>query len=160
MAKLSVKKFQDLIGRSDYLKVIKNMKNKKSLLLDFTSLLDRAKSLRNPPIPIVGGSISQDFELNKRLDGKLIEKFNEVWKSNPKKEGSRHLSMDFDITNQDRTFGATLSYHIAKQFGDSGLPDNSINVSVKGSAGQSFCSFLIKGISVRLEGDANDYVGK
>ncbi|GFS34652.1 putative glutamate synthase [Trichonephila inaurata madagascariensis] len=143
MAKLNVRKFQDLIGKTELLKVIKNMKNPKSLLLDFTSLLECAKSLRNPSKPIVGGSIAQDFELDKRLDVQMIEKYNEIWKSNSEKEPTKQLSLNFDITNQDRTFGATLSYHIAKQFGDSGLPNNSINICVKGSAG-----------------DANDYVGK
>lgn len=67
MAKLHVRKFQDLIGRADLLKVVKNPKNQKSLHLDFSSLLHYAKSLRDPTLPIVGGSISQDFELNKRL---------------------------------------------------------------------------------------------
>ncbi|GFR32444.1 glutamate synthase 1, chloroplastic [Trichonephila clavata] len=93
MAKLNVRKFQDLIGRTELLKVIKNMRNPKSLLLDFTSLLDCAKSLRNPSKPIIGGSIAQDFELNKRLDVKMIEKYNEIWKSNSEKKQVKQLSL-------------------------------------------------------------------
>ncbi|KAF8778796.1 Glutamate synthase [NADH] like protein [Argiope bruennichi] len=135
MAKLHVRKFQDLIGRADLLKVVRNPKNQKSLHLDFSSLLLHAKSLRDPTLPIVGGSISQNFELGKRLDVKLIERYNEIWGKHSANDKKKTLFLSFDITNQDRTF-------------------------VKGSAGQSFCSFLIKGISVRLEGDANDYVGK
>ncbi|GIY36471.1 putative glutamate synthase [Caerostris darwini] len=158
MARLHVRKFQDLIGRADLLKVVKNVKNKKSLHLNFSTLLHHAKSLRNPLLPVIGGSILHDFQLEKRLDVKMIEKYNEVWGSG--KVEKQQLYFSFDITNQDRAFGSTLSYHIAKQYGDSGLPENSIIISVKGSAGQSFCSFLIKGIFVHLEGDANDYVAK
>ncbi|GBL81556.1 Putative glutamate synthase [NADPH], partial [Araneus ventricosus] len=65
-----------------------------------------------------------------------------------------------DITNVDRAFGSTLSYHITKKYGSQGLPPNSIKIKLEGSAGQSFCAFLAPGIHVELEGDANDYVGK
>lgn len=65
------------------------------------------------------------------------------------------------ITNIDRAFGARISYEIAIRYNEDGLPeDRSIDINLKGSAGQSFCAFLAKGVSVRLEGDANDYVGK
>ncbi|KAJ8315106.1 hypothetical protein KUTeg_007256 [Tegillarca granosa] len=65
-----------------------------------------------------------------------------------------------NITNEDRTFGATLSYHISRKYVEAGLPDNSIVINLKGSGGQSFCAFMVKGVHVDLEGDANDYVGK
>ena len=65
-----------------------------------------------------------------------------------------------DIKNEDRTVGATLSYHIAMKYNEAGMDDNKINVDFRGSAGQSFGAFLAKGVSFTLEGDANDYVGK
>ncbi|XP_071041561.1 uncharacterized protein [Parasteatoda tepidariorum] len=158
MSKLHIKQFQDLIGRADLLKIYKNKRNKKASHLDFHSLLKCARSLRTNTVP-VGGSIKHDFELHNRLDNKVIEKYFETWKESSNTE-KKHLSMTLDITNRDRTFGTTLSYHIAKEYGDQGLPDNSIQLYVKGSAGQSFCAFLIKGVSVYLEGDANDCVAK
>ncbi|XP_035213365.1 putative glutamate synthase [NADPH] isoform X2 [Stegodyphus dumicola] len=160
MSKLHIRNFQDLVGRTDLLVVRDNKEHKKASLLDFSSLLKMASPLRKPSAPIIGGSISQDFELDKRLDDKMIEKYLEVWDDSVKNEKKKHFSMTINIANQDRTFGTTLSYHIAKQFGDAGLPDKSIEVFVKGSAGQSFCAFLVKGVTVCLEGDANDYVGK
>ena len=74
--------------------------------------------------------------------------------------GQGHVELDLKITNDQRTFGATLSNAISLQFGDAGLPENTINLNLEGSAGQSFCAFLAKGVTVQLKGDANDYVGK
>jgi len=75
---------------------------------------------------------------------------------------SYSCSVDFEvkIVNVNRAVGSTLSYHIAKKYGDAGLPPGSINIRMTGSAGQSFCAFLVAGCSVTLEGDANDYVAK
>ena len=127
---------------------------KKAATLNFDSLLKSALSLR-PGINVVGGSIKQDFELEKRLDQQLIEL------SQPVLEGrSKHVNIEMNIQNEQRTFGATLSNKISLQCGVDGLPDNSINIKLTGSAGQSFCAFLMRGVTVTLEGDANDYVGK
>ncbi|XP_054715017.1 uncharacterized protein LOC129224565 [Uloborus diversus] len=158
MAQLHVRKFQDLIGRTDFLKVRKNEKNKKVNLLDFTALLNSVSPARTRSASLIGGSVPQDFELNKRLDEILIEKWEQSWYD--AEHMPKNLSFDVDITNQDRTFGTTLSFHIAKKHGDSGLSPGFIQINVKGSAGQSFCAFLIRGISVSLEGDANDCVAK
>ena len=70
------------------------------------------------------------------------------------------INLDMNIRNEDRTVGATLSYHIAMKYNEAGMEDGKINVNFKGSAGQSFGAFLAKGVSFILEGDANDYVGK
>ena len=72
----------------------------------------------------------------------------------------RQVVIDFKITNEDRTFGATLSNHISRKTIEEGLPEKSILINLKGSGGQSFCAFLARGVHVTLEGDANDYVGK
>ena len=71
------------------------------------------------------------------------------------------MEFHVDIVNSNRAVGSTLRYHIARKYGDSGLPDNrEIVINMNGSAGQSFCALLARGVSVNLIGDANDYVGK
>ncbi|XP_035214199.1 putative glutamate synthase [NADPH] [Stegodyphus dumicola] len=154
MAELGIRKFQDLIGRTDLLRMYHNEKNPKSRLLDYSAILLDALSLR-PGTCIIGGSLKQDFQLENRIDNLLIKQAADVI-DRKKKDVTIHM----DITNVDRAFGSTLSYHIAKKYGANGLPDNSIKIKLEGSAGQSFCAFLARGICVELEGDANDYVGK
>merc|ERR1719483_1427553 len=73
---------------------------------------------------------------------------------------SKHVDINMKICNEDRTFGATLSHEISKRTVEEGLPEGSIDIHLTGSGGQSFCAFLARGVTVRLEGDANDYVGK
>ena len=75
-------------------------------------------------------------------------------------EAGQEVSLDYTITNTDRSVGAMLSGEIAKRYGDAGLPDNTLQVKFKGSAGQSFGAFLAHGVHFRLEGEANDYLGK
>uniref|UniRef100_A0ABM0GL38 glutamate synthase (NADH) n=1 Tax=Saccoglossus kowalevskii TaxID=10224 RepID=A0ABM0GL38_SACKO len=70
------------------------------------------------------------------------------------------IHINLKINNEIRTFATTLSYYVSKSFGEEGLPDKTINIKLTGTAGQSFCAFMAKGIHVELEGDANDYVGK
>ena len=72
----------------------------------------------------------------------------------------KSITLNYNIVNEQRTFGATLSYYISVKYHDKGLPDDSIGINLKGSAGQSFGAFLQKGVTLNLEGDANDYVGK
>lgn len=154
MASMGIRKFQDLVGRTDLLSVRKSASAKVNTL-NFDAILMNALTLR-PGTNIVGGSVAQDFELEKRLDETLIKESSAVL------EGTADsVDINLNIHNECRTVGATLSYHIAVKYGDAGLPDGkSINISLKGSAGQSFCAFLSKGVNVTLEGDANDYVGK
>lgn len=154
MAQLGVRKFQDLIGRTDYLRAIDNGSNAKARLLNLGPILKNALHMR-PGVNIVGGSDSQDFQLEKRLDNQLIESAKAVL------EGKQScINLEMTISNECRAFASTLSYYIAMKYGDEGLPDHSINVKLTGSAGQSFCAFMSKGVHVTLEGDANDYVGK
>ncbi|CAG0889586.1 unnamed protein product [Darwinula stevensoni] len=159
MACLGVRKFQDLIGRTDWLRVRKDVSGKSSFL-DFSAVLQNASSL-SPDVNIVAASVPQDFQLDSRLDSVLIEKAKDVLEKKAKK-----VDIEMEVENSQRTFAATLSYQIAlkslfgRKFGEIGLPDHSINIKLKGSSGQSFCAFLARGIHVTLEGDANDYVGK
>jgi len=153
LAKLGCRTWQEAVGRTEFLKQREGL-NKKSSLLCFEKVLKSALEMR-PGTKIQGGSDCQDFELDKRLDGKLIELSKDVLDGKASK-----VDISMDIWNEQRTFGATLSNKISLKFGDNGLPEDSINIKLKGSAGQSFCAFLMKGVSVCLEGDANDYVGK
>ena len=97
---------------------------------------------------------SQDHGLDKALDNELIELAKEaVDKEKP-------VSKTLPISNANRTTGATLSSVITKKTGENGLSDNSINFTFQGSAGQSFGAWVVKGITLKVEGDANDYFGK
>ncbi|CAH2075571.1 unnamed protein product, partial [Iphiclides podalirius] len=155
MASVGVRRFQELVGRTDLLKVREGNANPKARLLNLGPILKNALHMR-PGVNIVGGSKAQDFQLEKRLDNQLIEQCAGILNGTQK-----HIDVKMKITNEDRAFTSTLSYHIAMKYQDSGLPEGSgINISLVGSAGQSFCAFLAKGVSVTLEGDANDYVGK
>jgi glutamate synthase (NADPH/NADH) len=148
LAKLGCRTWQEALGRTEFLKQREGL-SRKSSTLNFDKILKNALEMR-PGAQIVGGSVGQDFELEKRLDGKLIELSQDVI------DGKATMV----IRNEQRTFGATLSNKISLKYGEAGLPDNSINIQLIGSAGQSFCAFLMAGVSVFLEGDANDYVGK
>ncbi|CAG0885609.1 unnamed protein product [Cyprideis torosa] len=152
MAMMGIRRFQDLVGRTDLLRVRKDRAVGTNLVFD--AILMNALEHR-PGTNIVGGSLSQPFNLETRLDEVLIKKCQNVIQ-----EIKNHIELNMEIENTTRAFGTTLSYHIAKKFGDHGLPAGSININLRGSAGQSFCAFLMHGVSVTLEGDANDYVGK
>lgn len=154
MSKLGIRKFQDLIGRTDFLKQ-RPSDCEKASLLNFDAILMDASKLR-PEASIVGGSVEQDFELEKRLDSEIIPLCQDAIDG---KQGV--ILVEREINNDQRSFGATLSHEIAKKYTDNGLPNGTeIDIRLKGSAGQSFCVFLIKGVKVTLEGDANDYVAK
>ncbi|CAL4100267.1 unnamed protein product [Meganyctiphanes norvegica] len=153
MASVGVRKFQDLIGRTDLLRMSENCIPKAGLL-DLSAVLKNALHMR-PGVSILGGSIAQDFGLETHLDQQLISKVAPVLSGQ-----QENISVDMIVNNEDRAFTSTLSYTMAKKFGESGLADNSIRINLKGSAGQSFCAFLAKGVTAVLEGDSNDYVGK
>ncbi|XP_064627288.1 uncharacterized protein LOC135487499 [Lineus longissimus] len=154
MAKLGFRTFQELIGRTDKLCMSKEQANTKAGMLDYTPILKNALDIR-PGVSVAGGSVKQEFDLKNRVDYKVLELAKDVIDGKAKE-----CNINMPITNEDRTFGATLSYHISCKYIEAGLPDHSINIQLTGSAGQSFCAFLAKGVHVTLEGDANDYVGK
>ena len=152
MASLGIKKFDDLIGRSDLLIKRDAIEHWKAKNIDLT------KILWNPSTDSQAenfNSSSQDHNLGKVADKKLIKEASEVLK------GKRpSLKINKLIKNTDRSFGAMLSGEIAKRYGFEGLNDDSIVVNLKGTAGQSFGTFLSKGVTLNLDGEANDYVGK
>ncbi|XP_014678150.1 PREDICTED: putative glutamate synthase [NADPH], partial [Priapulus caudatus] len=154
LGKMGFQTLQEAIGRADMLRVAGTPCNKKAALLDFGPILTYAAELR-PDASTVAASVVQDFKMENRLENELIKK------AMPVIEGLQsELMVKMTIRNVDRTFGATLSYHISKAYKEEGLPEGSIIVKLTGSGGQSFGAFLARGVSLELEGDANDYVAK
>ena len=151
MARLGFRRVDDMIGRVDLLRQREDCGHFKARKLDLSRLLVR-------PSGIVGDSPfacqSQDHGLEGALDHRLIEL------SRPAIDGDADVSGDLPIRNSNRTAGAMLSGRIAGKYGDGGLPERTIDFTFRGSAGQSFGAFLVKGVTFRVEGDANDYFGK
>jgi glutamate synthase (NADPH) large chain len=151
MAKLGFRKFEDMIGRVDLIEMDEALEHWKARGLDFSSILYR------PVMPARVGRrklIEQNHGLDEALDYKLIDHAKEAI------DNGMPVEFKLPIKNVHRTVGAMLSGEIAKKYGSAGLPDDTIKFYFNGSAGQSFGAFLSKGVTMTLEGDANDYVGK
>jgi glutamate synthase (NADPH/NADH) large chain len=151
MAKMGVRKFEDLVGRTDLLDVRPGVEHWKAKGLDFSRLFYR---------PSMGAGVathqceSQDHGLGKALDHELIAKAGAALTV------KKPVAIESRIYNRNRTVGAMLSGEVARRFGHAGLPEDTIHVNFKGTAGQSFGAWLAHGVTFELEGDANDYVGK
>ncbi|KXS20657.1 glutamate synthase [Gonapodya prolifera JEL478] len=152
MASLGLRSINEMVGRTDLLAVNHNLKNPKTRNLDLSPILVPAFSLR--PNVATYNVQKQDHQLYKRLDNKLIES------AKPAIDNGTPVVIDTQVVNTDRAVATTLSYTISKKYGEEGLPDDTIHVRLKGSAGQSLGAFITKGITLELEGDSNDYVGK
>ncbi len=151
MAKLGFRRMDDMVGRVDMLDMRSAVDHWKARGLDFTSML------YNPEVPSRVGrrcNVPQDHGLDEALDYKLIDHAQEAI------DTKTPIEIKLPIKNVHRTVGAMLSGEIARKWGAAGLPDNTIRIELKGSAGQSFGAFLARGVTLELEGDANDYVGK
>ena len=151
LARLGFRRLEEIIGRVDLLDAALAVDHWKASGLDLSPLL------YGPPLPD-GAALtckrSQDHGLEKALDNTLIQLA----------EGAladgRPVRLDLPIRNVNRTVGTMLGYEVTRRWGGEGLPENTIDISFRGSAGQSFGAFLPHGITLRLEGDANDYLGK
>ena len=151
MASLGFRKIDEMVGRVDKLDGRKAIDHWKANGVDLTALLHR------PEVPENVATChrdKQDHGLEKALDHKLIEL------GRHSIESGLPALIELPINNSNRTVGTMLSYEVTKVFGDDGLPEDTIQVHLKGSAGQSFAAFVNKGITMRLEGDANDYFCK
>jgi glutamate synthase domain-containing protein 2/glutamate synthase domain-containing protein 3 len=151
MAKLGFRKMDDMVGRVDLLETRDAIEHWKARGIDLTSVL------YNPPMPSRIGrhcTTKQDHGLDEALDYKLIDHAREAI------DHQTPIEIKLPIRNVHRTVGAMLSGEIARKYGSAGLPDDTIHFEFTGSAGQSFGAFLAKGVTLELEGDANDYVGK
>ncbi|RJE22501.1 glutamate synthase [Aspergillus sclerotialis] len=152
MAKLGIRTVNEMVGRAELLKVRGDLCNAKQEMIDLSLVLTPAESLR--PGAATYNTRKQDHRLHTRLDNKLIAE------SELALEKGLPCRIECDIVNTDRALGATLSYQISRRYGAAGLPQDTIHTNIKGSAGQSFGAFLAPGVTLELEGDANDYVGK
>jgi glutamate synthase domain-containing protein 2/glutamate synthase domain-containing protein 1/glutamate synthase domain-containing protein 3 len=151
MAKMGFRKVEEMIGRVDMIEARPAAGHWKARGLDFSSIL------YNPQLPSRVGRrclIAQDHGLNQALDHELIQLAKESI------ETAKPVEFHLPIRNVHRTVGAMLSGEITRRHGSKSLPDGTIHFSFDGSAGQSFGAFLTKGVTLTLEGDANDYVGK
>ena len=152
MASLGFRSITEMIGRVDCLETDDAIRHWKADGLDLTSMLAPAQK----PHDDVGVycQMPQDHGLDVALDNKLIEL------AQPAIQNGESVRIDLPIINTNRTVGTTLSHEIAKNHGLNLLPDGTVHIKFTGSAGQSFGAFLAKGVTLELEGDANDYVGK
>jgi glutamate synthase (NADPH/NADH) large chain len=151
MASLGIRKFDDLIGRADLLDIQAGIEHWKIHGLDFSKIfyqpnVEKEVSRRH--------SEEQSHGLEHALDNELIKL------AKPALEKREKVSINLPITNTNRTVGTMLSHEIAKRFGHEGLPQDTIQITLTGTAGQSFAAFLAQGISVELNGEGNDYVAK
>jgi len=151
MATLGFRRIEDMIGRSDMLEMRPGIDHWKAKGLDYSQLL------YHPEAPSRVGrrcQIAQDHGLEDALDAKLIDH------ARPAIDNATPVEITLPIRNVHRTVGAMLSGEIARKYGSAGLEPGTIHCKFSGSAGQSFGAFLARGVTLELEGDSNDYVGK
>ncbi len=151
MAELGFRKFEDLVGRADLLKVNTAISHYKAKGLDFSKVLyHQAKNAKT----ILRCESQVPFDTQSVLDMEIISKVNHAIGQKKK------VRLQIPIKNYHRTVGAMLSGKISDIHGSAGLPADTITIRFEGSAGQSFAAFLINGVTFELAGDANDYLGK
>ena len=152
MAKLGLKTINDMIGRVDLLNTEDAVQHWKASGLDLSSILEPAQILfEDTQVYCVK---EQDHGLDKALDNELIAL------AAPALEKGDKVSIESKIINTNRVVGTMLSNEVAKKWKEDMLPSDTINIKLTGSAGQSLGAWLAKGITLTVEGDANDYVGK
>ena len=149
LAEMGFTRLEDIVGRTDLIELKPVEKETKAGLLDFSRLLHKAEG--NAAIHHV---CEQKHEISHVKDVEIIASATEAL------EHGKEVSLEYAIANTDRSVGAMLSGAVATRYGNEGLPEQTINVKFKGSAGQSFGAFLAHGICFKLEGEANDYLGK
>lgn len=151
MASLGFRTVNEMIGQSDRLNMRKAIHHWKARGLDYSKILTKPEASADTALY---NKEQQDHGLEKALDHKLIE---QSWSALDRGE---KVEIDSEIRNVNRTVGAMLSGRIALRYGHKGLPDDTILIRARGTAGQSFGAWLARGVSIELEGEANDYVGK
>lgn len=152
MASLGIRSINKLIGRVDLLDTNDAIDHWKADGLDLSLIL--APAQKPHEAVQVYRTQAQNHQLDAVLDRRLIAE------AHYSLENQDPTSMQHKVVNTDRAVGTMLSHEIAKRYGEKGLPDNTIQIHLRGSAGQSLGAFLAKGVTIHLQGDANDYVGK
>lgn len=149
LADMGFTRLEDIVGRTDLIELHPVAKGTKASLLDFSRMLCRMDSNA-----ALHHCTEQQHDIAHVKDVEMLAA------AAPALESRREVSLEYAIGNTDRAVGAMLSGAVATRYGNDGLPDGTISVKFKGSAGQSFGAFLARGISFKLEGEANDYLGK
>jgi len=151
MAQLGYRSLKEMTGQSDRLDLADAINHWKAKGLDFSKILRKPEA--GPDVAVFNCE-PQPHEIDKALDCKLIEA------AQPALESKQPVLIDMQVCNTDRSVGAMLSGKVAKRYGHEGLLDDTIHITLKGTAGQSFGAWLAKGVTLELDGEGNDYVGK
>ncbi|MDO8938392.1 MAG: glutamate synthase large subunit [Methylicorpusculum sp.] len=151
MAKLGYRTINEMIGQMDRLEMRRAIDHWKAKGLDFGRLLTKPQV---PDTVAIFNSETQDHGLDQALDLKLIEM------AQPALQRGESVRIEIPVKNFNRTVGTMLSGRLAEKYGLAGLPDDTIYIKARGTGGQSWGAWLAKGITIELEGEANDYVGK
>ncbi|MBX6382796.1 MAG: glutamate synthase large subunit [Microbispora sp.] len=151
LAQLGYRSLDEVIGRVDLLDTTRAVEHWKASGLDLSPILYQPELPEGTPRRKV---VEQDHGLDKALDNTLIQLAEGAL------EYGDPVTLELPIRNVNRTVGTMLGHEVTKRYGGAGLPDNTIDVSFTGSAGNSFGAFVPRGITLRLTGDANDYLGK
>lgn len=149
LAEMGYTKLDDIVGHSELIVHKPVAEGSKAAMLDFRNLLFKENS--KSPLHHIAG---QSHDLDSVLDRQIIRSAQRAV------EEQEEVNLDYAIKNTDRAVGTMLSGLIASKYGEEGLPDSTINIKFKGSAGQSFGAFLVKGVNFKLEGETNDYFAK
>ena len=149
LAEMGYTRLEDIVGHTELITRRADVNNNKYSLLDFTRLLNKEQ-----------GSCQLHHIADQRHDLDLVLDRRIIRSASRAIEEKEEVNLDYAIKNTDRAAGVMLSGLIADKYGAEGLPDSTVNIKFKGSAGQSFGAFLVKGVNFKLEGEANDYFGK
>ena len=149
LAEIGVERLDDIIGRTDLIVRKPDDGIKKHQLISFDKLLARVDNEA-----AIRHVTDQQHGIDHVKDVEMLHAAAEAV------ENQKEISLEYTIANTDRACGAMLSGVIAAKYGEKGLPEHTLNVKFKGSAGQSFGAFLVPGVNFKLEGEANDYLGK
>ena len=149
LAEMGFRRFEDIVGHSELIEIKHIDSASKASGLDFSKILHKIEC--NAALHNI---TDQMHCLDGIIDASMLKAAQQAI------DNQKEISLDYAISNTDRAVGAMLSGAVALKYGNAGLPDQTINVKFKGSAGQSFGAFLAHGVSFKLEGEANDYLGK
>lgn len=149
LAEMGYTRLDDIVGHTELIVRKETEKGSKPSMLDFTRLLNRESGNCS-----LYHTTAQIHDLGNILDRQIIRSAQKAI------EEKEEVNLDYAIKNTDRAVGTMLSGMIAGKYGYDGLPDSTINIKFKGSAGQSFGAFLVSGVSFKLEGETNDYFAK
>ncbi|MHC4291438.1 MAG: glutamate synthase large subunit, partial [Planctomycetota bacterium] len=151
MAQLGFRTFNEMIGRIDKLSMQEAIDHYKAKGLDYSMIFHQPQAEDHSELY---NSKAQASPLKDHIDWKIIDNAKATF------ENGNNIKLQIPLKNTDRTVGTILSNRLVNQFGPDGLPDDTLEIEFSGSAGQSFGAFLIKGVTMKLIGDSNDYLGK